>query len=397
MKQTKDEPRKTAGLVVLLIMGGFGVMGGGLLAPALPALMEPFGVEQGSVGLVLGVYTFAAAVSLPFTGLFIDFWGRRFMGITCLLIDGVFGLLCLWAPTFSVLLVLRFIQGIGIAGLIPVAMTVISDWYSGEARLNVMGYLSSAISMSAVVIPLVGGILAGLSWQYPFMVYGLSLILALLYFIFIDESRPDRQMENLMSEAKSHIRKLEKALHLSEVQQVFAHCLVLYFSLYAVVTFLPLLLAHIFSLHGPEAGIALSVQGLVAAVVAWQATRLKKMTSPRGLLVCGFGLLSAAAATIPLWSNQYLMIVSLILFGLGMGTLQPHVYNSATTAAPEELTGSIVSLFNTVKFIGMTLAPVLLGIVHRWWSIAGVFWMVGIITMLWAARNLLQKRCTAAD
>ncbi len=385
--------RMRPGLVILLAMAGFGVMGGGLLAPALPSLIEPFGVTEAAVGLVLGVYTFSAALSLPFTGLLIDFIGRRNMAIAFLLTDGICGLLCIAAPSFTVLLMLRFLQGIGIAGLIPVAMTVVADWYDGETRLRVMGLLSGTISLSAVVIPLVGGVLAGINWQYPFLVYGLCLLMALGYFIFIPESRSSARRGSLAEEAAGHFRGLIRSLRLPDIQRVFSHCLVLYFLLYAVVTFFPLFLARTYDLHGAAAGAALSVQGLVSALLAWQVMAMSRLARREVRVYAGFFLMAAALSSIPLWGSPAGLAVSLVLFGAGMGTLSPTIYNWTTTAAPEELRGSIVSLFNTVKYLGMTAAPVLLGWVQAGWDLSGVFWFAGLAGAAWGvAAALLSRR-----
>jgi len=75
----KDSEKYPHILGIILIMGGFGVMGGGLLAPALPALTEPFGVGEDALGLVLGIYTFSAALGLPFIGFFIDSEFRKWL------------------------------------------------------------------------------------------------------------------------------------------------------------------------------------------------------------------------------------------------------------------------------------------------------------------------------
>ncbi|PTD94919.1 MFS transporter, partial [archaeon SCG-AAA382B04] len=106
----------------ILATAFFGMMGGALMGPVLPALIEPFGVGEGKVGLVLGVYTFATAVTMPFVGVLIDKVGRKQVLVFGLIINGVFGSLCSLSPDFSTLLMFRALQGIGIAGLMPVAM-----------------------------------------------------------------------------------------------------------------------------------------------------------------------------------------------------------------------------------------------------------------------------------
>ena len=370
----------------LLLMGGFGVMGGGLLAPALPALLAPFEVDEGSVGLVLSVYTFAAALTLPFTGLLLDLLGRKTVGITCLLIDGLFGLLCTTAPSFTVLLVLRFVQGIGIAGLIPVAMTVVSDWYEGEQRLRIMGFLSGTIAVAAVVIPLVGGLLAELDWRYPFAVYGFSLVLAPVFLVLIPESAPGAQLTDMRSKTRTYLGRLRSALGLRGVREVFLHSFGIYFLLYALVTFVPLFLAGVYGLGVGVAGVAISLNGFVAALVAAHAVAINRRIGKRLTISFGYLTIAVSLTTIPLWPGLPGVAVSLILFGMGMGVVQPVIFNWATTAGPPGLIGSIVALFNTLKFIGMTAAPVALRGVYGVGGLILTFAAAGLIAVLWALR-----------
>ncbi|HED24554.1 MAG TPA: MFS transporter, partial [Firmicutes bacterium] len=118
-----------------------GMMGGALLGPVLPALMEPFGVAENQVGYVLAVYTFCTALSMPFLGPMIDKYGRKKLVIPCLILNGAAGMLGAFAPSFTVLLILRAFQGLGIAGLLPVAMTLIRDFFEGPTKVKAMGYL----------------------------------------------------------------------------------------------------------------------------------------------------------------------------------------------------------------------------------------------------------------
>lgn len=371
-----------ARVATLLLIGGFGVMGGGLLAPALPALIDPFGVQESSVGLVLSVYTLAAALTLPFTGLLLDVLGRKPVGVACLIIDGVFGLLCTAAPSFAVLLVFRFLQGIGIAGLIPVAMTVIGDWYQGEKRLKVMGYLSATIAVAAVVIPLLGGVLAEFSWRYPFFVYGFSPLLAIAFVVLVPETAPDRSGAH----TASYLRGLGKALGSTAVREVFLHSFGTFFLLYAMVTFVPLFIAARYGYGVSVAGAAISLNGLIAALVAGRAVGLNRRLGRRLTLVCGYTAIGVSLALMPFWPGAPGVVVSLVLFGIGMGVVQPAIFNWATTAGPAELTGSIVALFNTLKFIGMTAAPLVLRSVHGAGGMRWTFAVAGAVGGLWALR-----------
>ncbi len=384
MAESKFAHRVRVG--TLLTMGGFGVMGGGLLAPALPALIEPFAIDEASAGLVLSVYTFAAALTLPFTGLLLDLLGRKTVGIGCLLIDGSFGLLGTMAPSFGVLLGLRFLQGVGIAGLIPVAMTVVSDWYQGEQRLRIMGWLSGTIAVAAVVIPLLGGTLAEISWRHPFFVYGFSLLLAPVFFLLVPESGARTAGADNRAKIGAYVEGLVRALKLYGVREVFLHSFGTYFLLYSLVTFVPLFLSAAYGFGSGIAGVAIALNGFVAALVAGRAVGINRRLGRRLTLVLGYLGIGLSLGTIPLWPSAAGVAVSLVLYGVGMGVVQPVIFNWATTAAPAGLTGSIVALFNTLKFIGMTAAPVALRGVHAIGGMSWTFAVAGALAVLWSLR-----------
>ncbi len=377
-------------LITLLSLGALAVMGGGLVAPALPALMEPFGVKSGSVGLVLSMYTLAAALTLPFTGLLLDVIGRKPVGIVCLLIDGLFGILCTLAPNFGTLLLFRFMQGIGIAGLVPVAMTVIGDWYHGEYRLRIMGYLSATIAIAAIAIPALAGILAEFDWRYPFLIYGVSPLLAIPFSILVPETAPRR----LGLQPRNYLRNLKSAIKLRAVRAVFFYAFGTYFLLYALITFMPLLLAARYGYGVWVAGAAISLNAAISAWISTKAVTIQRKLGHSQTLVAGYLLIAFSLVLLPLGPGIAGVAISLLLFGSGMGVLQPAIFNQAVTAGPIALTGAIVALFNTVKFVGMTTAPFLLRFVFDAAGTTITFVVAGIIGGIWALRCIGKERYT---
>ena len=386
-------------LFLIIIMGTFGVMGGALVAPGLPTIGAAFGVEGGMVGLVLSVYTLSAAFSLPILGYLIDILGRKKVGLACLIIDGSFGLLSVFSPSFALLLLCRFFQGIGVAGLIPVAMTIIGDLYDGDERLNIMGYLTGTISLGAVVIPLLGGFLVYIDWRLPFIVYGLSLILAVFFYLFIPETAPalqdnpgDKKSKNNLS-LKEYFLSLFEVLKIKSIVEIFVYAFITYFLLYTVVTFVPIFLNNYHGFGENIAGIALSVQGFFGAVVASQAKVFKNLKW-QYRVGGGFVFIAFALMLLPFWNQGSIsVLISVVIFGLGMGLLSPVVYDRATDLPPKELSGSVIALFNTMKYIGMSASPALLGILVAYIEIQSMFIFVGASVL---AGTLIMMIRTAA-
>jgi len=375
-------------IIMILIMGAFGVMGGGLIAPALPAIGEAFAAPDEQIGLVLSIYTLAAALSLPLTGYLLDAVGRRKVGLACLIIDGTAGLAIIFTTSFPAMLVLRFVQGIGIAGLIPVAMTIIGDLFQKKRRLQVMGYLTGTISLGAVVIPSIGGFLASVDWRLVFAVYGFSLLLALFFFGTLPEtSEKHRKKGSKTTSAESprkYLASLFSVLKITEIRNLMIHSLIIYFLLYALVTFIPLYLVIGHGFTEIFTGLALSLQGLFSALLASQAGFIADFLSWRLRAAAGFALIALGFILLPFWpEGSYLLSASFIIYGTGMGMVSPTIYNRATGLPPANLTGSVIAIFNTMKFVGMTLAPLILGLIFAVTGLETIFIGVGIGAALW--------------
>ncbi len=383
-------------IILVLIMGSFGVMGGGLIAPALPAIAEAFQVSEGNIGLVLSLYTFAAAVSLPFIGYFLDKIGRRKVGLTCLFIDGIGGLVIILAPNYAILLIMRFLQGIGIAGLIPVAMTIFKDLFVGDEKLKLMGYLTGAISIGAVIIPSLGGFLASIDWRFVFAVYGLSLILGLIFLFKLPETSPlinsnsgnqvNSEIENSPLE---YFKSLLDIFKISKIRNIMIHSLTIYFMLYALITFLPIYLVTGHGFSEFFSGLAISLQGLFSAILSSRASFIAKYLNWRQRSTLGYLLIGICFILLPFWPNSsYLVSLSFIIYGAGMGIVSPTIYNRATELPPPEISGLVISVFNTMKFIGMTLSPFLLGLILIFTELEVIFIGVGIMAFSWGFYTL---------
>ena len=383
-------------IFMILVMGAFGIMGGGLVAPALTSIGRAFEIPEEQQGLVLSVYTLAAALSLPFIGYLIDLIGRRKVGIACLLLDGIVGISIVFAPTFNVLLLLRFFQGIGIAGLIPVAMTIVGDLFTGDRRLKFMGYLTGVISLGAVIIPTLGGVLASIDWRLVFVVYGFGPILALFFVLKLPETSPyhSRLNKDLLGSTGEkikpgttfeYLRSLLLVLKDRKIRNIMFQALVNYFFLYALVTFLPIFLVSTHEFDELFSGLALSLQGFSSALIASKANVLALHLNWWNRIAFGFIMKGISFLLLPLWpQGSFLIGISIVIYGLGFGMVSPTIYNRATKLPPQKLIGSVVAIFNTMKYIGMTLSPFILGALMNFTGMNVVFFaLIASALVVW--------------
>ena len=86
---------------------------------AAPALAELWGVERSAMGPVLSANLVGIFLGAPLLGWMGDRYGRRPIIIAGILLFGVMTLLMAWTTTLEQMMVLRFIAGIGIGGIMP--------------------------------------------------------------------------------------------------------------------------------------------------------------------------------------------------------------------------------------------------------------------------------------
>ncbi len=119
-----------------------------------------------------------------------DAIGRKkvlYLGIGFYLVGSV---ICFLAPSFTLLLVGRFIQGLGVAGPYVSTMSIVRDKYSGREMARVMSLVMMIFIMVPAIAPTLGqGILFIASWRYIFLLYIIySIVVGLWLFLRLDET-----------------------------------------------------------------------------------------------------------------------------------------------------------------------------------------------------------------
>jgi MFS family permease len=139
-----------------------------IVSTAMPQIVAQLG------GLELYSWVFAAflltqtATTVVF-GKLSDLRGRKAVILSGIGIFLVGSILCGFAWSMPSLIVFRLVQGIGAGAVQPVAMTIVGDLYSVHERGKIQGWLASVWALSAVIGPLVGGLIIQFwSWAWIF-------------------------------------------------------------------------------------------------------------------------------------------------------------------------------------------------------------------------------------
>jgi EmrB/QacA subfamily drug resistance transporter len=150
------------------------------------------GVLEGQTYVYTG-YLLSLSTLLILAGALTDAYGRRRMFMLGLAGFGIMSALCGLAPNLETLVVLRVLQGLAGAFLVPGSLALITAGFSGPLRGRAFGIWSGASSGTTLLGPAIGGVLVDtISWRAAFLI-NIPIIAVALYATWrhVPESRSD--------------------------------------------------------------------------------------------------------------------------------------------------------------------------------------------------------------
>jgi len=171
-----------------------------LILPAFSRIRADLGLAADSAataGLVTAFFLGMAVGPIPL-GLLADRYGRRstFLATCALFISGA--LLAAAVPTLGLMLIARFVWGLGAAGLRVIAVAAIRDRFVGADMAREMAFAMTVFACVPVFAPVVGaGLIKFMPWRGTFVVCaGFGMVLA-LWSLRLPESLPVERRQPL--------------------------------------------------------------------------------------------------------------------------------------------------------------------------------------------------------
>src|ERR1700761_3174133 len=139
----------------------------------LPALADQFQLSPASASLAVSVATAGLAIGvIPLTALS-EAVGRTTMMTASLFISAGLGILAAVSPSFGVLLVLRALQGLALAGLQAVAMTYLAEELHRDSLGFSMGLFIAGNGFGGMAGRLLAALVGDLAgWRWALAVVG---------------------------------------------------------------------------------------------------------------------------------------------------------------------------------------------------------------------------------
>ncbi len=156
----------------------------------LPKMTEYFNTTMTHISWIVNAYNLAFAAIILTASRLADQFGRKKLFIIGVFLFTISSLLCGISNSLEVLILLRTLQGLSAAFVVPVAMPLSAEIFPPEKRGTIMALWGAFAGLAAASGPPIGGILTQFfNWRYIFFInVPIGFICILLTMKFIKES-----------------------------------------------------------------------------------------------------------------------------------------------------------------------------------------------------------------
>lgn len=383
---------------------------------ALPGGMEAdLGITSQMAGVASGIFFIGYLfLQIPGGKIAVNGSGKRFIAWS-LVAWAIVSVATGFVTHEYQLLVLRFILGVSEGGMLPVVLTMVSNWFPekevGRANAFVMMFAPLGGMLTA---PVSGAIISAFDWRWLFIIEGLLSLVVLAVWWFMISDRPeearwlsDRERDYLVTTlAAERAAKLAEApVSNAPVKDVFRNSglmklVILNFFYqtgdYGYTLWLPTILKGLTGGSMTSVGF-LAVLPFVATLAGIYVISLFSDRSGKRRLWVRFSLYSfatALVASVILREHVVAAYIALVICGFFLKSATSPFWSMPGRIAAPEVAGSARGVINGLGNLGGFCGPYLVGVmIYLYGQNVAVCALAGSLIIAGTMTFLLPKKC----
>lgn len=383
---------------------------------ALPGGMEAdLGITSQMAGVASGIFFIGYLfLQIPGGKIAVNGSGKRFIAWS-LVAWAIVSVATGFVTHEYQLLVLRFILGVSEGGMLPVVLTMVSNWFPekevGRANAFVMMFAPLGGMLTA---PVSGAIISAFDWRWLFIIEGLLSLVVLTVWWFMISDRPeearwlsDRERDYLVTTlAAERAAKLAEApVSNAPVKDVFRNSglmklVILNFFYqtgdYGYTLWLPTILKGLTGGSMTSVGF-LAVLPFVATLAGIYVISLFSDRSGKRRLWVRFSLYSfatALVASVILREHVVAAYIALVICGFFLKSATSPFWSMPGRIAAPEVAGSARGVINGLGNLGGFCGPYLVGVmIYLYGQNVAVCALAGSLIIAGTMTFLLPKKC----
>lgn len=346
--------------VSLMVTSAYAIQG------SLPQLKAAMHISQTQSEYLVTTPSFAVTIFVLLSPL-IQQWlhiSDKKIIMTGVAIVGVAGVIPMMVNSYVTILISRLVLGAGYGLYNSQAISVISVWYDGHERAQMLGWRASAEQIGqAVTLSIAGLLLSYLGWRSSFAVYFLAFLVLVFFAMRVPEesqSQDDNVEEDSLAEevGGEDDGKIKKISPTVALLVIFAFILVVDYV--GMENRFPGLAVAINGAHytGSSMFLSLMLIGATLGGIFYGAIQNKLGF---GTVYLGLGLMAISNFLFGFAGHNFVvMVIGLLLIGFPLQLVSPLIFNLLPDLAPADKQPLVTSMcligFNFGSFFSPTIA-----------------------------------------
>jgi len=357
----------------------------------LPLYFKYLGGRPGEIGLYVSLFSLASFFSRPLGG-----WLLSRIEAKKILVAG---LILFLGATASYLFIqrldwflglIRILHGVGFSLFILAALLIAVLKSREENVAYAIGVVSTGFMFPLLVMPFLG---EEVIKKFGFFFFFLAaIVLAVIPFIFALSSKtslpPFSEKEKKGGSSFFHLLKQKRIFLIAVLTLIFE------LGLSSSLSFVPLL-AH--SDSSMRAGFFYTFLGLSAVFMRLYGGRTIKSWGSSKFLLPAFFFLSCGSLLTSLSSNNFILSLSGVVWGIGAGILYPHLSALSIERISSEDKGKVLSIFSSSVDLGFALGPLSFGWLCQFLGLRSTFILFALFIFFSSSALILCLRQNAVS
>jgi MFS transporter, DHA1 family, multidrug resistance protein len=390
----KDNPGQDTGvtshwrstLFVMFIAQLLSIIGFAFVLPFIPFYIREIGVTDEKLvpiwaGILMAASSLTMTIFAPIWGWLSDRYGRKLMVERAMFAGAIITIAMGMVGNVYQLLVLRLLAG-AFTGTISASIALVSSVLPGAKLGFGLGLMQVAVFLGMSLGPWIGGMIADMvGYRLTFIAGGAILLLGGIL-VMLGAKEKFIRPSAISLQRSGSMRTLFILPGFVSLMAVF---LLFNFSIHIAIPIIPLFIETVGNLKTRVAsttGLLLAVTGVTASISAAAIGYLSDRVGHKRVLVVNLFITSILWVTHALARNIDQLLIIRILFGFAVGGNLPTMNALVGKLTPKENYGKAYGLTASMTSLGMTLGPLVGGIMAAYMGLRWPFVVVSLLLSL---------------
>lgn len=373
-------------------------LGGALLFPFFSLYVtQKFGVGMTEVGILFAILSGARIIGSFLSGALTDKIGRRSLMIYGLIFSAGSSLIMAFIEDMNIFYIAVFFVGLlsNIGG--PAQQAMVADLLPEKQRAEGYGLLHVSDNLAHTIGPMIGGLLAGISYILLFFIDAvLSIITAIIIYFALPETQPQKSGKQVEESMAKVLSGYWLVVRNGAFMAFFSIAILMKLVYRQMGSSLPVFLHDVHGVSSQGYGWLLSLNAGMVVLFQFMITRKTSRFKPMRVMAAGTFLYAIGFAMYGFFSTSLLFFIAMAIITIGEMLISPISQSMVARFATEDMRGRYMAFYSFSWTIPSLFGPLLAGLVmdnynpNLVWYLAGI---IGFIAALgyWKMNKVVEK------